>query len=119
MKRSSPTSPLDTEQLVYTAARSMGWIVPTTEDEVRATEDIPLDDIPLPDALKNPLATLDEEVARAHRKRRHLPVPASETFEALARAARDGTGDISPEAEATMKRDRDAAESVLSSTKKE
>jgi len=78
-----PTSPLDTEQLVYTAARSMGWIIPTTENEVRATEDIPLDDIPLPDALKNPLATLDEEVARAHRKRRHLPVPPQKPLKPL------------------------------------
>jgi hypothetical protein len=38
--------------------------------------------------------------------------------DALARAAREGKGDISPEAEAAMERDRHQAESMDSTPKK-
>jgi len=115
---SSAKHPL-AEQLVYEAARELGWLIPTTEREVAATEATKVDDIGLPEALKNPFASLDEGAKRAARRSRPIAMPNADSVEALARAARDGQGDISPEMEAVMKRDRENAEAASPSTKKE
>ena len=118
MKRPSVTHPPDTEQIIYSAARSMGWLVPTTEDEVAVSESVSPSGTALPDVLKDPFAALDQSAARAQRRSRSVPLPASDMVDALARAAREGKGDISPEAEAAMERDRHQAESMDSTPKK-
>jgi hypothetical protein len=87
----------------------MGWLLPTTPDEVAATEKLPPTKR-LPPALRDPFAALSGGLPR--RTERRSGDGASQIAEALARAAREGKGTITDAVESAMKRDRDAAEAA-------
>lgn len=96
------------EELVYRAVRSAGWLIPTTPEEVAASEElVPRTDMSLPDELHNPLAALD--------LRQRKPLPTHKAMpndfpEEMARAARQAKDAISEEVEEQMRKDRDTAE---------
>lgn len=98
------------ERHVLDAMRSLGWIIPTTEADVAYAEAMLCREVvELPEELKDPYQILDSIDADC------LPIQAApvprdaQVEENLARAAREG-GDIQPEIEQQMRRDRQAAE---------
>ena len=96
---------------MYAAMKSLGWIVPECERDVRhAAETLSVAAEGLPQALSDAGAVFDGKAADGGAPP-HPVAPASDmrVDEHLARAAREG-GTISPEIEARMRRDRQAAE---------
>jgi len=99
------------EAQVYAAMKSLRWIVPECEDDVgRAERTLSAPAEGLPQALRDAGAVFNRTVASGPPR----PTPAvsaadARVDEGLARAAREG-GVISPEIEARMRRDREAAE---------
>jgi len=97
---------------IHDALRSLGWVVPRTEDEVRLAERELADAPPpeLPEALQDARGVFERRTAGEDARRRTLPFPGRRDVDAtLARAAREG-GNIPPEVEQAMRRDRQAAE---------
>jgi hypothetical protein len=98
------------ERRVYDAMRALGWIIPTTEEDVeRAESMLSKEAVPLPEELKDPYQTLEGMDSDCPP---FDPEPAAvnaEVEEHLARAAREG-GVIRPEIEQRMRADRQAAE---------
>ena len=97
------------EKEVFAALRRLGWTMPVTTTEVeRAEQELEQHPVTLPDSLRNPDSVF---------QRLHNPEPANngdtsslnDCEQNLARAAREG-GNISPETEQQMQRDRDTAE---------
>ena len=93
---------------IVESARSLGWLLPETEQQVAAEEEN-LEDVQLPPSLLDPYAVLDR-VAASTKKPRTDPASSEELEQELARAAREGAGQIPAEVEDQMKRDREAAE---------
>lgn len=97
------------EEAVSTAARSLGWLLPQTEEEVEESEQALDDEMSTPATLRDPFEALDREAPFSRR-----PDRAAETqpeYEAeLRRAARSGKGPVTEEVEAKMRRDRKEAE---------
>jgi hypothetical protein len=98
------------EGRIYDAMRALGWMIPTTEEDVEEAElMLSKEEPPLPEELQDPYQTLDGMDSDC------LPFdPApvavdAEVEENLARAAREG-GVIRPEIERRMRADRQAAE---------
>lgn len=109
-KDDPPPTKVNVEQHAYEAMRLLGWIIPTTEDDVeRAEAMLTTEKIDLPQQLKDPyqlLESLDSDCPSFDPE----PVAADvDVEENLARAAREG-GTILPEIEQRMRRDRQAAE---------
>lgn len=103
-------SKVNVERHVFDAMRSLGWIIPTTEEDVAFAEAmLSREVVELPEELKDPYPILESIDADCP------PIPAApvprdaQVEENLARAAREG-GDIQPEIEQQMRRDRQAAE---------
>jgi hypothetical protein len=93
---------------LYDAMRRKGWLLPTTEEEVKVAEqELNQHPVELPLELRDPLRVLRAE----HRHDTVLSVGADqyEESEELARAAR-GEKPLSPEIEQLMQEDRDTAE---------
>jgi hypothetical protein len=112
-KDDPPPSKANLERHVYEAMRSLGWIIPTTEEDVaRAESMLSREAVELPEELKNPyhiLESMDTDCPASDPE----PVPVdAEVEENLARAAREG-GVIRPEIEQRMRRDRQAAEQKI------
>ena len=99
-----PPNKEDLERHVYNAMRSLGWIIPTTEEDVeRAETALSKEEVELPEELKDPYQTLESIDSDCPPfESEDLPVDA-EVEENLARAAREG-GVIWPEIEERMQR---------------
>lgn len=98
------------EQATHKAIRAEGWLLPELEHEVAESEAGAADEsVELPQSLADPLAVLDHDLSQRHRPPREH-APDQEYQEELRRAARAGSGTISPEVEEKMRRDRRAAE---------
>lgn len=109
-KDGPPPNEVNLERQVYEAMRSLGWIIPTTEEDVtRAESMLSKETVELPEELKDPyqiLESMDSDCPPSDPE----PVPVDADVEQnLARAAREG-GVIRPEIEQRMRRDRQAAE---------
>jgi len=93
----------------------LGWVLPQCEGEVaRAEEELTALRIALPEELRDAAAVFEREDDEGEGEGEvilgPLPSSASAYLDAtLARAAREG-GEISPEIEERMRRDREAAE---------
>ena len=99
---------------VHDALLSAGWAIPESEADVRRAEEA-LADGPaaLPESLCDPAAAWRRAERTDAPGVRIAPFPsAGEAAENLARAARDG-GEIPPEIEEILRRDRRAAEEEL------
>jgi hypothetical protein len=99
------------ESDIYRAMRAEGWLAPETIPEVLAAEKTLEDEqINISDAS---FERLRERLRRSGTGQliqlRNPSLAPSDISDNLARAARDG-GDVSPEVELRMKKDRDAAE---------
>ena len=105
-----PVPPSD----VYEALKSAGWAVPQSEDAVRrADEALAGGTVVLPESLRDPQAVLERGPRGEAVEPRALAFPsAGEAAEDLARAAREG-GEVPPEIEEIMGRDRRAAEEAF------
>jgi|SRR5215213_95695 len=115
-ERNDPTPGGPDDELdrkIYDAMRLKGWVIPqTVEDVLRAEaelDDEGCDDLPA--ELMDPYAILRRETARPIKVRPLHSAGDREAEKHLARAARDG-GEIPPEIEERMKRDRATAEGV-------
>jgi|SRR5579864_218793 len=105
----------DTERLVYRAMQSLGWLFPTTPEEVAQAEaDLAEYAVPLPERLREP-----GELFEKHFVRREIPALSSEQSAAaqnLACAAREG-GVIPADVRAQMTKDRGCAEQEVDDSK--
>jgi hypothetical protein len=102
-------SDAEAERLLYQTLLELGWLVPQTMAEVeRAEKRLGQTPIELPSVLQDPFAVLDDKVPN---RSPVLPTPTIDqtTVENLACAARNG-GDVPPEIQALMERDRKRAE---------
>ena len=90
---------------------AMGWILPLSEAEVaRAERELAEQGVMLPEGLRDVKAVFEREEREGEVVVRPLPSSGSPYLGAtLARAAREG-GEITPEVEERMRRDREAAE---------
>ncbi len=112
-KDGPPPNGVNLERQVYEAMRSLGWIIPTTEEDVeRAEALLSKEIIELPEDLRDPYAipaSMDSDCPPSD----HNPSTGdAEVEENLARAAREG-GVIRPEIEQRMRQDRQAAEQKI------
>ena len=100
------------ECTLHEGIRSLGWLLPETEDEVRAAdEEDDGDSLELPPELRDPFAALTRDYSIRPRRRQAEPPMVDRTYrQELRRAAREGTGQITAEIEERMRRDRLAAE---------
>ena len=109
-RKKSSSKETEFEEAVSSAARSLGWLLPQTEEEVAESE-LALDatEAPAPAVHFDPLEALDREATFSQR-----PSKVAETqpeYEAeLRRAARSGTGPVPEDVEERMRRDRRKAE---------
>lgn len=91
--------------LLLKAAKELGWFLPETPDEVEAWE---VEAMRPPKREGEALATPSNSVTRFRpRQTGSTPVTLEEH---LARAAREGVGEISEDIEERMRRDREKAE---------
>lgn len=99
------------EREIYRAMRAEGWLAPETIPEVLAAEkSLEVEQINVSDASFERLrARLRRSGTGQLIQLKSPSFAASDFSDNLARAARDG-GDVSPEVELRMKKDRDAAE---------
>jgi hypothetical protein len=98
------------ERRVFDAMRSLGWIIPTTDEDVeRAESMLAKEVIDLPDELKDPYQTLEGMTSDCPPFDPAPVLSDAGVEENLARAAREG-GIIRPEIEQRMRQDRQAAE---------
>jgi hypothetical protein len=106
----SGRSKRDIEGLTHDALRALGWLVPQSLADVeRAEQEMLANPLPLPEVLADPYQVF-ENLEQSRRPVLKLQVPSTPAVEdALARVAREG-GQISPEVEEQMQRDRRAAE---------
>ncbi len=94
---------------VYDALHSLGWIVPqTAADVLRAEAELAEAPPDLPAELQDAQAVLEGARPRGGAARPLAFPPNADVDNTLARAAREG-GQISPEVEEAMRRDRQAA----------
>ena len=102
------------ERDVHEALKSLGWVVPESEHDVRqAEEDLAESRIGLPESLTDAAAVFERKAARGFANVSPLCSPLDRQSEQdLARAARQG-GPIPPEMEERMRRDRKAAEDAF------
>jgi len=110
--RQPPPGPRRTlETDVHEAMRALGWVPPQCEDDVHAAEaELDLAAVRLPAALADPPAGRAGRPGGSERVGPPLRFPADPDIDAtLARAAREG-GQVPPEIEQIMRRDREAAE---------
>jgi len=109
-RRNHPTAQRNLEDAVHAALKDHGWVLPTTPEEVADAERHLWEIAPSPGEAEPPTF---EEVARPGGKPpRPFLADVGDCLgieETLARAAREG-GEISPEIEEAMRRDRGAAE---------
>ncbi len=100
------------EREVHDALKRLGWVIPQSEDQVRAAEAEQAGrGAPLPASIADPAKVLGRRPGGAELKLSVFqPGPADQ--ENLARAAREG-GKIPPEIEERMRRDRQAAEEAF------
>src|SRR5713226_4095523 len=116
-RSTKPVSAESFEREVFEFLVSKGYIIPETGAEVqRAEERMQGVESTLPEALRDPVAALEGVKRRRAKGARNLvPFPTEQMVEAqedLARAARKG-GNIAPEVEERMRRDREKAEAGL------
>jgi hypothetical protein len=99
----------DVEKAIHDAMRVAGWMLPKSPQEIQRAEKALTDQpVRLPDRLADPYAVLARP-SKAIRIGTNLPAPQSPSTEQnLAQAAREG-GEIPPETQEQMKRDRRAA----------
>lgn len=113
MKRDNRDEPKDERgftQALRNVLNSRGWLLPESEEEVAAQE--PLVDAmmtELPEVLRDAAAILQPLDRTDPRPARSSPLP-EDIEESLARAAREGQGEVPPEIEERMRRDRAEAE---------
>lgn len=93
------------------ALRSMGWLVPSCEDDVAEAERRQAErPAALPEELREPRAAFDRAARPGTGGPRPVQFAGDYAVDAtLARAAREG-GRLTPEIEEAMRRDREAAE---------
>lgn len=96
---------------VCAAARSLGWVVPTREEEVREAErEVEANPVELPAALQSAKEVFQRADSPAEGRIAPLSGHGDPHVEAtLARAARE-PGHLTPETREAMRRDRKAAE---------
>lgn len=111
-KTSDGAQPDGFGDLIYDAARSLGWLIECSPIEVPLSDE-ELEDVRLPVSLDDPFSGIDTRRTR-HRAPAVLPpAPSEELEEGFARAAREGQEKISTEVEDRMRRDRDAVEEEI------
>ncbi len=98
-------------QDVYATLKSMGWLVPESEEQVRQAEAALADSsAAIPEELVDPEAAWRQASKVSHSESGSLGFPADPATEQhMARAAREG-GEVAPEIEDKMHRDREDAE---------
>jgi hypothetical protein len=97
-------------EAIIKAAQSLGWLLPETEEGVEALEADSVIEPGLPWEIADPYSVLDA-ITPPVNSLPHIKEQASEDLEEeLARAAREGAGEITSEVERQMKDDREAAE---------
>ena len=98
---------------IHQALSDLGWVPPTSADQVAEAEgQLSGADAPLPDSLRDGEAVFDRD-ERDATPAVTLRFDTDDDIDAtLRRAAREG-GQISPEVEERMRRDRQAAEDEL------
>ena len=100
----------DLERKIYATLRSKGLIIPITAQEVLDAEAMMKGNmIELPEELRDPEVILNRSKQKLSIKFSPLSSSNKEMEENLARAARED-GNISPEIEERMKKDREVAE---------
>lgn len=100
----------DLERKIYATLRAKGLIIPITAEEVLDAEALMKGNmIELPEELRDPEVILNRSKQKLSIKFSPLSSSNKETEENLARAARED-GNISPEIEERMRKDREAAE---------
>jgi hypothetical protein len=99
---------------VHQALRSLGWVTPECEDDVRRAEaELSGNATPLPESLTNAGAVFKDKAAGGLADVKPVSFSADPVAgENLARAARQG-GKVPPEIEDRMHRDRQEAEREL------
>lgn len=103
----------DIERKIYATLRAKGLIIPITAQEVLDAEAIMKDNmVELPKELRDPDVILNRAKQKLSIKFTPLSSSNKEIEENLARAARED-GNISPEIENRMRKDREAAEKKL------
>jgi len=107
--RNTP-SDAQTERWVYDALRLEGRLLPASNEEIAELEaEIAADPVALPESLQD-AAAVYERIHKRTRPPSAIPSPVqNDAVEGLARAAREG-GEITPEVQAQMREDREAAE---------
>jgi len=101
---------IDLDKLVHDAMKNDGLLLPTTKEEVEREEARQEEEtISIPESLKDPFKILERNQPPILNKR---IITDKKADEGLARAAREG-GDILPEIEEKMRRDREEAEKKL------
>ncbi|MBN1674214.1 MAG: hypothetical protein JXR37_24405 [Kiritimatiellae bacterium] len=110
-KNESDDESTNIDGVIRAALQSAAWAVPQCEEEVaHAEERLSGKALPLPPALNEPASAWARGGRPARGVEPKLELPASPDVDrTLARAARE-RGCVSPEIEATMRRDREAAE---------
>src|SRR5438105_1243634 len=116
MKKNGKKNDQATEATVFHAVRSLRWLLPQTEDEVRAIE-IDEDHIELPASLLDPMDALGRGITPLSTEEPGACDPF--LLGELAQAARQGAGAISPDVADRMRKDRDAAEREMERTDNE
>ena len=112
MARRNESSKKDIEfnKALYSAVRSLGWLLPETEAEVAETEEQgDSAACETPSELSNPLEALDRAPDFSLRPTRGAPADPDYVIE-LSRAARAGGGELPSDVEEKMRRDRKRAE---------
>ena len=113
-KQEQLTSKEPFERILNVAMRSLDWLLPQTEEEVRAQESrIDESVVELPMDLRDPSKALHARKQTIDRLNEPQSVTSEDVQEGLARAARAGAGEITPEIEKQMKQDRENAKSRL------
>jgi hypothetical protein len=103
---------------VHQAAKSLGWVVPQSEEDVlQAERELSKQPAALPEELQDPKEVFERGAACGAAESKSLEFPPDPDIDAtLNRAAREG-GRITPEIEERMRQDREAAERNLENEK--
>lgn len=108
--RTPPGHSDDFEARLYEYLKRSGRLIPTTSEEVEVAEKwIAQQDIQVPEELLG-LSGCALRPRKPTARILPFPAPATDIEQGLARAAREGNKQISPEVEARMKRDREQKE---------
>ena len=108
-RKKSSTKDADFNKSLYSAARSLGWLLPQTDVEVSASEQALGASESTPLEPVDPFEALDREPTVSKRPMGAVAGDSEYVLE-LRRAARSGTGEVCEDVEQRMRRDRKRAE---------